>query len=196
MDKIGLLDLDGTLANYEFALRRDLELLRTPEEPEITDLWNAEKLDHIRNRMRLIKNQVGWWKALPVIQSGYQVYELAKNIGFECEILTKGPSKISQAWKEKVEWVQKHISDDMTIHITLKKSRTYGSFLFDDFPEYMDSWLEHRPRGVGIMPVNNCNKDYKHPRVLKYDGNLQEVSRLLQRIYDRKAGESVVVNEN
>jgi 5'(3')-deoxyribonucleotidase len=167
-----------------------LEAIRSPDEPEITavNMYDFEnKCPHIKNRMRLIKRQVGWWSNLPVIESGMQILNLAKQVGFDIHILTKGPDKISNAWKEKVDWVHEHLGYDVNIHVTSDKSLTYGKVLFDDYPEYMAAWLKWRPRGLGIMPVTSYNTHYTHPNVIKWDGtNVEEVTQALKLAYERQ----------
>ncbi|NCN98585.1 hypothetical protein GW923_00135 [Candidatus Pacearchaeota archaeon] len=42
-------------------------------------------------------------------------------------------------------------------------------------PDYVERWLEWKPRGLVIIPACDYNKDFKHPQVLKYDrSNLEE----------------------
>jgi len=203
--KVGLFDLDSSLADFETALRDGLELLRSPDEPVITNLWEAEKQLHIRNRMRLIKSQPDWWINLQPILSGLYIYRLAARIGFDNQVCTCGPKRHSVAWGEKVEWCHRHLdpSQEMVIHVTRDKSAIYGHFLFDDFPEYLEGWLEVRPRGIGIMLVNESNKNYSHPRLVKYDPNklvynhtnLGQVEDVLKKIYLRQSNELIDVGE-
>jgi hypothetical protein len=161
-DNTFLWDMDGSLADYEGALIRDLNLLRSPQEVQVErgNLWDLEKFDHIRERMHLIKNQPGWWLNLAPILKGFAVFSIAKEIGFRNQILTKGPHNRSRAWAEKVEWCAKHLSEaDICIvsknggESVPQKSGVYGKVLYDDYPDYVQGWLEHRPRGLAIMPV-------------------------------------------
>lgn len=189
-DNIGLFDMDGSLADYERQLVEDLEKLRAPEEPPIGNVWEAEnKLPHLRARMNLIKAQPGWWFNLPEIGAGMQILREAMRIGFDCHILTKGPKKHPYAWAEKVQWVQHHIGD-LQIHVTSDKGLVYGKFLYDDFPEYILRWLEHRPRGLAIMPVTAYNKHLVHPQIIQWNGeNLEEVVKALELVKNRNSGE-------
>lgn len=187
---IGLFDLDGSLADYEYAMRRDLTSLIAPGEEMPADLWD-DSLEYLVNRKRMISNQPGWWSSLLPIRRGFKILSLAKDLGFSIMILTKGPSKNSTAWKEKVDWCHSYITpaigEDYKIQIVQEKGTTYGKFLYDDFPDYMTSWLEHRPRGLGIMPVNDTNKEFKHPNVIKYDeNNYWEVANALIRVKARE----------
>lgn len=56
------------------------------------------------------------------------------------------------------------------------KGLVYGAILVDDWPEYVERWLKHRPRGLVVMPASSNNVGYNHPNVIRYDGsNIDEV---------------------
>lgn len=169
--RIGLVDLDGTLADYVGALRRDLESIANPMEVPIPDnpYELIDKYPHIKARARLIKSQYGWWRSLEPMSRGFEIVEILKEFGFELHIATKGPADNSQAWKEKVDWCRKHIPD-AGIHIVEKKSLLYGKVLVDDYPGYAKEWLEWRPRGLVIMPLNGTNAFVRHPNIFLYRG--------------------------
>lgn len=191
---VGLFDMDGSLAAYVEALVRDMNLLSSPGEVEITieNLYSLDKHEYIRNRMRVIKHQPGWWLNLKPIEAGMKAVIIANSLGFENHILTKGPKKISNAWKEKVEWCQKYIGEDVDIHITSDKGLMYGKFLYDDYPVYMDNWLQFRPNGLGIMPITPYNKDYNHPNVLMWDGqNIDQIVNAMKIAYNRQPNEKL-----
>ena len=188
--RVGLFDMDGTLFDYVGQLRADLKKIMAPEETEPVNLWD-ESLPHIKARMSLIKNQPGWWRNLPKFHLGWEVYNVAINIGFCIDILTKGPLSKSQAWAEKVECIAYHFGEDVVPNIVGKtKKRYYGRFLCDDYPEYVEDWLKHRPRGLVIMPAHDYNEGFTHPNMIRYDGyNLDEVEAALEAVYARKDGE-------
>jgi 5'(3')-deoxyribonucleotidase len=189
---IGLFDMDGSLTDYEGQLTADLQKLMSPEEKSCykgVSVWKLEEHPHFRNRIRMIKAQTNWWLNLPEIRLGLGVLNIAQEIGFDIHILTKGPKWHPQAWKEKVEWCQKRFGRNIDIHITSDKGIVYGKFLYDDYPEYMFRWLKFRPRGLGIMPVNDNNRDFEHPQVIKFDGNNYDVVEdALKTCYNRKVG--------
>ncbi len=194
---IALFDLDGSLADYDGAMVRDLDALRSPDEPAITrdGLWQLEKQPHILARMRLIKDQPGWWLRLDPISLGMQILDLCKQLGFDVHILTKGPKRHSLAWDEKVRWCQQHFGPEVDIHVTSDKGLVYGKLLYDDYPEYMLRWLRHRPRGLGIMPLTPHNRDFTHPNVVKWDGtNLAGVTRAITAAKNRDPGEPLVLS--
>ncbi len=196
-DDVALFDMDGSLAGYNEALVRDLEALRSPGEAEVTDenLWTLDKHDYIRNRMRLIKSQAGWWLNLPPIQAGLDVLNVCREAGFTIAILTKGPQKHSNAWAEKLLWCQQHVGHDVDVTVTFKKARVYGKILYDDFPDYMEAWLKRRPRGLGIMPVTPGNRNFSHPQVVMYRGveDLDRVAKAIKIAKDRRPGEPLVL---
>lgn len=190
-DKILLVDLDGTLADYDGELKRGLARLRSDtDDPcfyvNFDDYSNPAWLNA---RIDLIKKQTNWWLNLPKIECNFKVLKAAEEIGFKIHVLTQGPKRTASAWIEKLLWCQKHLGENVDITITRDKSLSYGRILMDDYPKYMDNWLKYRPRGLGIMPINGYNVKYNHPNVVKFDGNnLSEVIMAMQKAYDRKAG--------
>lgn len=187
-DAIALFDLDGSLADYELALRRDLgKIFSGP----LGNLWAEEKEDSgLRAAMDLIRRQPRWWATLPIISAGMTIWRLAQELGFDCQVLTKGPKRHPSAWQEKVEWCQHHFGADVDVHVVSDKKLCYGRVLYDDYPDYMARWLEHRPRGLGIMPVTPYNVDFEHPNVIKWDGkNYDEVRAALEKAMARRPGE-------
>jgi hypothetical protein len=191
-DNIGLFDLDGSLADYDKAILQGLAALQSPGEAALEDVRDGHDVPHWKARMDVIMRQPNFWFNLEPLPKGFQVLNLAREIGFEIHVLTQGPKTKPWAWKEKVEWCQKYLGPDIDIHITRNKGMVYGKFLYDDFPEYMLRWLEHRPRGLGIMPVKKSNQDFRHPQVIRWDGtNLDEVVERLRACYRRLPGEAI-----
>jgi hypothetical protein len=79
-------------------------------------------------------------------------------------------------------WIDKHLGQGVDITITRDKGLVYGKVLVDDWPEYINRWLEWRPRGLVIMPANEANKGYFHPQVIRYDGkNLGVVKEAMEK---------------
>lgn len=202
-DKIALFDMDGSLADFDSALRNALEEMRSPSEPPIPDdMWSIEHNAHMKARMRAIKAVPGFWLNLEPIQRGFEIYRLASSIGFTNEILTKGPRSHALAWAEKLQWVQRYFGVGTNIHIVSDnneddpasgKGRVYGRVLYDDYPDYMLKWLKNRPRGLGIMPVTPANKDFRHPQVIMFDGtNHKVVEKALVLAFHRKPMEGAV----
>jgi len=187
--QIGLFDMDGTLCDHDRKLQEDYELIKSPNDP-ILNSFDDDAPEYIQKRKRLIRSQPGWWSKLSKLQLGFDVLKIAQELGFHINILTKGPGSSTNAWSEKKDWVEKHIGKvgiDINLSIVSDKSTTYGKFLVDDYPEYLKSWLNSRPRGIGIMPAQDWNKDFVHERVLRYDGqNLEQVKQALEWARDRK----------
>jgi 5'-nucleotidase len=192
-DKVALFDLDGTLINFEDAMLHDLQKLQSPGEPQI-DLFREKTPPWLEQRMLLIKRQPRWWSDLPTKACGMRLLAAAQSLGFKIQVLTKGPQKTPNAWGEKLLWCQRHLQMKADITVTTNKGTVYGRVLVDDYPEYMLGWLEHRPRGLGIMPVTRHNQDFEHPQVLKYDGTLvnsEHVVCAMKRAFIRKSGEEI-----
>jgi hypothetical protein len=162
---IGLFDLDGSLANHDKAVFEGLAALKGPDEPAVEDVRDAYQIPHLKARIDLITKQPSWWLNLEPIPMGFQVLRLAKEIGFQIHVLTQGPKTKPLAWKEKVEWCQKHLGPDIDIHITRNKGMVYGKFLYDDYPEYMLKWLEHRPEGWGSCRLTRRTRTFATRRL-------------------------------
>lgn len=190
--RIALFDMDGTLFDHDAQMRADLERIASPGEtiPEI--LHDCENIPWMKARFDLIRRQPGWWRNLPYFELGWDVLSVCQHIGFCCHILTKGPKSNSNAWAEKVECIHHHLGRDFPIDIMGKdKDHRYGRVLVDDYPKYLEGWLEHRPRGLAIMPDHPYNRDFQHPNVIRYAGkeDMPLVEKVLQAAYDRKSGE-------
>lgn len=193
-ENIALFDLDGSLADYEGAMSKDLNLIRGPDEP-LYPVFMNDKPEYLKRRSALIRKTPGWWENLPVIQTGLYVLLEAPNLGYEAHVLTKGPDSADNAWTEKVRWCKKNLPESVKVTITQDKGLVYGKILFDDFPEYVSRWLEWRPRGLVIMPADSNNESFSHPNVLRYDGSSfhhrMRVIAALKMAFERKPGESL-----
>ncbi len=158
---IALVDMDGTLCDHNGEFDRALEKLNAIfGGKEITRL-NCP--DYLKD---LIRNQPGFWLNLNPIKLGMDIYQLLKGMGFCMTVLTKGPHGSPNAWTEKFQWCNNHLEDHY-ITITQDKGLVYGKILVDDYPKYITSWLEWRPRGLVLMPHHDYNADFEHPQVMR-----------------------------
>lgn len=74
-----------------------------------------------------------------------------------------------------MEWCNRHLANYID-GVTIAHDKVYGALLVDDWPDYIESWLKHRPRGLVIMPASDLNASFTHPSVVRYDGsNIEEV---------------------
>jgi 5'-nucleotidase len=186
---LALFDMDNTLFDYEGQLRTDMRKLMSPDETEPEDLFDESK-PYLKARMDLIKNVPGWWKDLPKFKPGWDILNLCKGKDFKIHILTKTPNSKPHAAMEKLQCLSIHCPGIKADLVGEDKSRTYGTVLVDDYPEYVKGWLQHRPRGLAIMPAHSYNAAFQHPNVIRYDGtNLHEVAEALDAVKARKSGE-------
>jgi len=164
---IVLFDMDGTLCDYEGAMLQRMNELRAPYEPPITT-FPDDRIPHLAARMKLIKNQPGFWRELPRLEDGYDILDFVSKFTQNVHVLTKGPWATHAAWTEKVEWCRHNLPHSVKVTITEEKGIVYGKMLVDDWPPYIESWLAHRPRGLVVMPDRTYNRDFEHPQVLRY----------------------------
>lgn len=192
-DSIALIDLDDTVADYSRAIRKQMSLMAAPGEPPYADRQDPEPL-HLEFRRKTIQGNAGFWRNLKPIDLGFQVVNELRKADFELHVLTKGPRRNTNAWSEKVEWVNEYLPDAEP-HITSDKSLVYGRVLFDDWPPYFTEWLRVRPRGLVICLAQAWNQDYEpggtkeHPNVIRYDGaNMRAVRRAITAAAGRSPG--------
>lgn len=82
------------------------------------------------------------------------VYRKVLELGFDCQVLTKGPKSQSRAWAEKVVWCQRHLGPDVDIHVVSDKLLNSGVRVrHDGFPppgvtSCSDACLGKRRRGT------------------------------------------------
>lgn len=177
---VALIDMDGTLCDYQGSLLRDLETLAGPNDPPITE--STEIPPWLRAREMIVRRQPGWWRGLPRLKLGFDLLAELQALGFEVHVLTKGPLGTPSAWTEKLEWCQQHLPG-VPVTITMDKGLVYGKVLIDDYPPYVERWLTWRPRGLVVLPAQPWNEGFTHTNALRYDGtNLEEVRAALRRV--------------
>lgn len=206
MSMIALVDMDGTIADYDTGMRVHMEDIRSPEEtgPLLYHGAKEEMPEFYRNRVKLIRNQAGWWKNLLILPDGFQIVEMLKNLGYVIHVLTKGPKSSPNAFTEKVCWCSKHMPG-IPVTLTEDKGMVYGRVLVDDWPPYVESWLKSRPRGLNIMPDRPWNQGFEHPNMVRAKlypddhpnarmlSNYDEVFSALKAAFSREAGEPLVL---
>lgn len=193
-DKIALFDLDQTLADYDASMERCLAEIANPNEP----LYDYHDIvpDWYLARIRMVRNVPGWWEELATRVLGFDILRVARRIGFENHVLTKGPTSTAAAWTEKVRWCRKHLTDDILVTITENKSMVYGRVLVDDYEGYALEWLDKHARGLVIMPATGQNGHVQHDRLIRYDGsNITAVERAMQLAFDREPRQAVNFKE-
>lgn len=198
-DRIALIDIDDTLAAFTASMRAALEKIRSPGEPPWSERYEDDEPAWLEQRMRLIKSQPGFWRELPTIPIGMQVYDLLGRLRYRRMILTKGPKTNTPAWTEKADWCARHVPAAGLLVVRSDaddgphKGLVYAKVLFDDHPPYIMQWLKWRPRGHVILLDNPTNRWFSHPNVLRVFGEdkatvgsqLGNVERFLERPIER-----------
>lgn len=184
-DKIALFDMDETLVNFQGPLREALLRMKGPNEDMPENLWDMP--EHWYARAQAVKRVPGFWRNLPRLQWGWDVLEICRDIGYDIHILTKGPTTGPRAWSEKVEWVHENIPD-ATLHITEDKRIAYGRVFVDDYWPFMELWLRHRPRGLGVVNYPS----HVHPNLISVHDGMDAVRKKLQEAFDRAPKESIL----
>jgi hypothetical protein len=183
IENIALFDMDGTLCDYEKNLIKDLNKLKSPQEPLCTSIPNDDAPDYLKNRSNLIRSSIEWWASLPKFKLGFDIWKIADDLGFRKMVLTQGPKRNPNAWSGKKLWIDKNLGTEIDVTITRDKGLVYGKVLVDDWPDY---WLKWRPRGIVIMPASQQNEKFKHKQVTRYDGtNIDEVLNSMKKALDR-----------
>lgn len=175
-DRIALFDMDGTICDYIGSMKKELNKLKAPGEPDVDPfkIDDDPKFQYIWDRMDLVKSDEDWWANLPKLSLGFDILEMTTELGYYNEILTQAPKTKPAALAGKLRWILSNMEDDIDFTMTRNKSRHYGRVLVDDFPGYVVPWLEFRKNGLVIMPSNEYNTGFKHPQVIMYDGQNKE----------------------
>src|SRR5579863_147686 len=93
---IALVDMDGTLCDFDTAMKRDYEKLKAPGEPDVSPF--DETIPWVKARRDLIKSQKNWWLNLEKFKLGFDVYQVLLDLGYKTHVLTRGPGHAPQAW--------------------------------------------------------------------------------------------------
>lgn len=183
IEKIVLFDLDGTLCSYDIKIEEEYNLIKSPQDQPYRMFKHKQKPEYVNERIKLIRNQNSWWEKLPRLKLGFDILEIANELGFSINILIKGPASVHNAWAEKSKWFKENIKNDYPktkLTIAEDKGLVYGAVLVNDWIDYIQRWLEWKPKGVVIMPSSVWNREYFHPNVTRYDGtNLEQVKEKL-----------------
>lgn len=179
--KTALFDMDETLCDTWGQTIKDLSSY-FPQEALMNLIPYEDSMPlEIRKKIKEIRNQKDWWRTLPTIESGTQLWQYMRGLGFETALATKGPYLQPQAWGEKLQWQKEILPEADEIIISSKnKNRIDGDVLVDDWPTYVAGFLENHSKSVAIVPERQYNLEFKHPRAIHYDGkNFKQIEQFL-----------------
>ena len=168
---LALIDLDGTVADYDRSMREGLLKLQSPNDPPLEESLK-ESPPWLEARQHLIKQSPGFWRNLPKLHRGFEIVAALRQLSFRLMVLSKGPVKTTGAWTEKLLWCQEHLPDAGVAIMSEPdaKGLVYGNVLVDDWPPFIESWIAWRPRGLVVMLDHPYNRGYSHPKVFRYTG--------------------------
>lgn len=173
-EPIGLFDLDGTLADFDSSMSEHLAVLRSPGESAAHDETAYEDLPHMKSRRRMVKQLPGFWSSLGRVKAGFEILALMQELKFTNHVLSKSPRKMPNAATEKVKWCLNNVPD-LPIILAEDKGLVYGKVLVDDWPEYVERWIQWRPRGLVISVAQRWNEGIEKlsPNVIRYSSPSQ-----------------------
>lgn len=186
-EKVALVDMDGTLCDFRGALDRDVARVLNGRGDEVKVPPCV-----IQEIEWLIRGQAGWYYNLKPLPLGFEIVKMLQEIGFRIMILTKSSKQSKNAWSEKAAWIAEHLSEDVEMTVTQDKGLYYGRVLIDDFPGHFLRWMDHRPRGIVVMPTQAWNKDTsRRPNLYPVSSreDLEKVRPVLEEAFERKGGE-------
>lgn len=185
-DKVALVDMDGTLCDFRGALDHDVRrVLDGRGENVQVPACVIQEIEW------LIRGQAGWYRNLKPLQLGFDIVRLLQEIGFRIMIMTKSSKESKNAWSEKVAWIAEHLPE-VDVTVTQDKSLVYGRVLVDDYPNHFLKWMDHRPRGIVVMPSQAWNKGTSKRLNLHSVASREDLEALrpvLEDAYERKGGE-------
>lgn len=172
MVKTALFDMDETLCDTWGKTLKDLTDYFPQKILKELHPYEDSMPQEIKERIKEIQNRKDWWRTLPVLEKGIQLWQYLRTLGFETALATKGPYLKPQAWGEKFQWQKELLPEADEMIITSKnKERIRGEILVDDWPSYVLGFLEKNKNSIAIIPEREYNLKFKHPRTVHYTGN-------------------------
>lgn len=170
--KIALVDLDGTLADYDGAMAKGLISLSAgvefPTPLQGVGFTREQNPPWLQERERMVRSMPGFYRNLAEIPMGMYMFRNLLQEHFECHIATKCPSHNSAvAAMEKIQWCEGHLGYEPKVTICGDKSLLFGDLLFDDWPGYTTPWLDRHQDGIVLMLDQPWNATYEHERVIR-----------------------------
>ena len=194
---IALVDMDGTITDYDSIIVKEMDKMRHPKEPPYIHNGPSTKYPpYLRDRLESIRNRPNWWLNLPTISGGMEIVINLSDIGYKIVILTKAPSRSPNAYTEKYLWCVKYLGKVSVMVTTGEKELVRGDVLIDDNVDYVEKWAIENPRSMVLIPKHQWNADYvpnreTHPnnRFVHYDNNelgIQQASKAAIEFYNER----------
>ena len=185
-EPIALVDLDGTLADFDGEMTRRMRRLQAPCEEPYVSVGNVDGAPYVEERKLLIKSQPGFWRGLAKLSLGFEILDVLRELRFTTHVLSKAPREPKSAYTEKAEWCAIHVPD-LPVMLTQDKGLHYGKVLVDDWTPYITRWLKWRKRGLVVVPAQPWNADFKHPNAIRYTGSREDQATLRERLAEVRA---------
>jgi 5'(3')-deoxyribonucleotidase len=141
-------DLDGVLVNFDGGFEEAFGQSPKRTFAELGDDYTWHLIDQIPN----------FWLEMDPMPDADVLWEYIKS--YNPTVLTKPAKSVHNCKKEKREWVDKYLGEDIEVLFASNKARyaTEDSILIDDKEENIESWKS--AGGIGILH-NNANDTIK-----------------------------------
>lgn len=153
-----LYDVDGVLADLIGGLCKACSFKIA--EPDNVTAYNFEDCmpKEVVGEWRSVMLDPGFALSLEPYRGARELVQVALDCGYEVVYVTM-PYRASKTWAyDRCEWLDKHMPK-APIVLTGHKHLVTGDQLIEDNPENLAKWLEHHPRGMGVLVDRPWNQD-------------------------------------
>lgn len=158
-DKI-YFDMDGVLVDFDWGVENLCRI-----KPEVQGHASKGYDEHLFSVMATVPH---FYAQLPPMEETVSIVkELYEKYGDRVEILTGIPRperNIKDAKEDKIEWIRKHVSADITINAVLRAEKKdfckdRRSVLVDDFEKNIKEWRNLGGTGILFTTAEELRKD-------------------------------------
>ena len=108
---------------------------------------------------------------------------ISDELGYKHRILIEDNEENHNYRFKKMDWIDINLRINTTVVTSSEKGLYYGRVFVVDLQNYAERWLEWQKNGLVVMPANDSNINFNHPKVIRYDGNnLGEVYEAMGRV--------------